>query len=129
MTCTASTGRFPGSTATAGSRTCCKTSARSVVKLDPSLHPKDIAALADAGLTAIHAVKKAIPVLGAGTRVVVIGAGGLGHIGIQCLKAYTPARDHRHRPVGEGAGAGRRDVGADETGQGRRHVRSRPSGR
>ena len=68
-----------------------KTSARSVVKLDPSLHPKDIAALADAGLTAIHAVKKAIPVLGAGTRVVVIGAGGLGHIGIQCLKAYTPA--------------------------------------
>ena len=55
------------------------------------LEPKDIAALADAGLTAIHAVKKAIPVLGAGTRVVVIGAGGLGHIGIQCLKAYTPA--------------------------------------
>ena len=42
------------------------TSARSVVKLDPSLHPTDIAALADAGLTAIHAVKKAIPVLGAG---------------------------------------------------------------
>ena len=26
-----------------------------------------------------------------GTRVVVIGAGGLGHIGIQCLKALTPA--------------------------------------
>ena len=49
-----------------------------------------IAALADAGLTAIHAVKKAIPVLGAGTKAVVIGAGGLGHIGIQCLKAYTP---------------------------------------
>ena len=41
-------------------------SARSVVKLDPSLHPTDIAALADAGLTAIHAVKKAIPMLGRG---------------------------------------------------------------
>ena len=68
-----------------------QTSARSVVKLDPSLEPKDIAALADAGLTAIHAVKKAIPVLGAGTKAVVIGAGGLGHIGIQCLRAYTPA--------------------------------------
>ncbi|GAC1666102.1 MAG: hypothetical protein NVS9B9_26990 [Ktedonobacteraceae bacterium] len=26
-----------------------------------------------------------------GTKVVVIGAGGLGHIGIQCLKALTPA--------------------------------------
>jgi NAD+-dependent secondary alcohol dehydrogenase Adh1 len=61
-----------------------------VVKLDPGLEPKDIAALADAGLTAIHAVKKAIPVLGPGTRAVVIGAGGLGHIGIQCLKAMTP---------------------------------------
>ena len=43
------------------------------------------------GLTAIHAVKKAIPVLGPGTRAVVIGAGGLGHIGIQCLQALTPA--------------------------------------
>jgi NAD+-dependent secondary alcohol dehydrogenase Adh1 len=61
------------------------------VKLDPSLEPKTIAALADAGLTAIHAVKKAIPVLGPGTRAVVIGAGGLGHIGIQCLRAMTPA--------------------------------------
>ena len=29
--------------------------------------------------------------LGAGTKAVVIGAGGLGHIGIQCLRAYTPA--------------------------------------
>ena len=26
-----------------------------------------------------------------GTHAVVIGAGGLGHIGIQCLKAMTPA--------------------------------------
>ena len=60
------------------------------MKLDPSLEPKDIAALADAGLTAIHAVKKAIPILGPGTRAVVIGAGGLGHIGIQCLRAMTP---------------------------------------
>jgi len=67
------------------------TSARSVIKLDPSLEPKDIAALADAGLTAIHAVKKTLPVLSPGTRAVVIGAGGLGHIGIQCLAAMTPA--------------------------------------
>src|SRR5919108_523333 len=61
------------------------------LKLDQGVDPKDIAALADAGLTAIHAVKKAIPVLGSGTRAVVIGAGGLGHIGIQCLRAMTPA--------------------------------------
>ena len=84
-------GRFPGINCDGGFADYLKTSAPSVVKLDPSLEPKDIAALADAGLTAIHAVKKAIPVLSAGTHAVVIGAGGLGHIGIQCLKAMTPA--------------------------------------
>src|ERR1700746_3502570 len=84
-------GSFPGINRDGGFAEFLLTSARSVVKLGRGLEPKDIAALADAGLTAIHAVKKAIPVLGAGTRVVVIGAGGLGHIGIQCLKAYTPA--------------------------------------
>jgi NAD+-dependent secondary alcohol dehydrogenase Adh1 len=82
-------GSFPGIDRDGGFADLLLTSARSVVKLDPSLEPKDIAALADAGLTAIHAVKKAIPVLGSGTRAVVIGAGGLGHIGIQCLKALT----------------------------------------
>src|SRR4051794_24752201 len=84
-------GSFPGIDRDGGFADFLLTSARSVVKLDPGLDPKDIAALADAGLTAIHAVKKAIPVLGAGTRAVVIGAGGLGHIGIQCLRAMTPA--------------------------------------
>ncbi len=84
------TGSFPGINRDGGFADFLLTSARSVVKLDPSLEPASIAALADAGLTAIHAVKKAIPVLGPGTRAVVIGAGGLGHIGIQCLKAMTP---------------------------------------
>jgi NAD+-dependent secondary alcohol dehydrogenase Adh1 len=84
-------GRFPGINQDGGFADFLLTSARSVIKLDPSLEPKDIAALADAGLTAIHAVKKALPVLGPGTRAVVIGAGGLGHIAIQCLVAMTPA--------------------------------------
>jgi NAD+-dependent secondary alcohol dehydrogenase Adh1 len=83
-------GSFPGINRDGGFADFLLTSARSVVKLGEGLAPKDIAALADAGLTAIHAVKKAIPVLGAGTHAVVIGAGGLGHIGIQCLRAYTP---------------------------------------
>jgi NAD+-dependent secondary alcohol dehydrogenase Adh1 len=82
-------GSFPGIDRDGGFADFLLTSARSVVKLDPSLEPTQIAALADAGLTAIHAVKKAIPILGPGTRTVVIGAGGLGHIGIQCLKALT----------------------------------------
>jgi len=67
------------------------TGARSVVKLDPSLQPAEVAALADAGLTAYHAVKKAVPLLYPGTTALVIGAGGLGHIGVQSLKAMTAA--------------------------------------
>jgi NAD+-dependent secondary alcohol dehydrogenase Adh1 len=67
------------------------TSARACVKLDPQTRPQDVAALADAGITAYHAVRKAIPLLYPGTTCVVIGAGGLGHIGIQCLAALTAA--------------------------------------
>ncbi len=80
------------------------------------------------GLTAIHAVKKAIPVLGAGTRAVVIGAGGLGHIGIQCLKAYTPAEIIVIDPS-EQALALAGEMGADHTVQGRRQRMSTRSGR
>jgi NAD+-dependent secondary alcohol dehydrogenase Adh1 len=50
-----------------------------------------VAALADAGITAYHAVRKALPLLYPGTSAVVIGAGGLGHIGIQCVAALTAA--------------------------------------
>ena len=50
----------------------------------------------------------------AGTRVVVIGAGGLGHIGIQCLKAYTPAEIIVIDPS-EKALALAKEVGADQT--------------
>jgi NAD+-dependent secondary alcohol dehydrogenase Adh1 len=58
----------------------------------PYTQPADVAALADAGLTAYHAVRKALPLLYPGTTCVVIGAGGLGHIGIQCLAATTSTR-------------------------------------
>ena len=65
------------------------TSARACVKLEPDTRPEDVAALADAGITAYHAVRKVIPLLHPGTTCTVIGAGGLGHIGIQCLAALT----------------------------------------
>ena len=107
MHCTNSA--FPGISTDGGFAELLKTTARSVVKLDPSLHPKDIAALADAGLTAYHAVKKAATILYPGSRAVVIGAGGLGHIGIQCLKAMTPAEIIVIDPSRARAGAGRRD--------------------
>jgi NAD+-dependent secondary alcohol dehydrogenase Adh1 len=83
--------RFPGIDSDGGMADLLLTTARSVIKLDPSLQPEDVAALADAGLTAYHAVRKAVPLLYPGTQVVVIGAGGLGHIGVQCLAAMTPA--------------------------------------
>jgi NAD+-dependent secondary alcohol dehydrogenase Adh1 len=68
------------------------TTARACVKLDPQTRPEDVAALADAGITAYHAVRKAIGLLHPGTTCVVIGAGGLGHIGIQCLTALTATK-------------------------------------
>lgn len=105
---------FPGLSTDGGFAEYLKTSARSVVKLDPSLHPRDIAALADAGLTAYHAVKKAAPLLYPGTHVVVIGSGGLGHIGIQTLKALTPAGVIVVDPS-EKALSLAKEIGADET--------------
>jgi NAD+-dependent secondary alcohol dehydrogenase Adh1 len=107
-------GSFPGINRDGGFADFLQTSARSVVKLAPGLEPKAIAALADAGLTAIHAVKKAIPVLSPGTHAVVIGAGGLGHIGVQCLKAMTPAEIIVIDPS-EPALALARELGADHT--------------
>ena len=84
--------RFPGLDSDGGMAEYLLTSARACVKLDPSTRPQDVAALADAGITAYHAVRKAVPLLYPGTTCVVIGAGGLGHIAIQCLAAMTATR-------------------------------------
>jgi NAD+-dependent secondary alcohol dehydrogenase Adh1 len=85
-------GVFPGLVADGGFADFLKTHARAVIKLPEGVEPVDVAAHADAGLTAYHAVKKAADILYPGTKAVVIGAGGgLGHIAIQCLKALTPA--------------------------------------
>jgi NAD+-dependent secondary alcohol dehydrogenase Adh1 len=83
---------FPGIDADGGMAELVKTSARSVVKLPAGVEPASVAALADAGLTAYHAVKKAVPLLHPGSTCVVMGAGGLGHIGIQCLRALSATR-------------------------------------
>ena len=107
-------GEFPGLSRDGGFADFLKTNARAVVKLDPVLEPRDIAALADAGLTAYHAVRKSVPYLYAGTKAVVMGAGGLGHIGIQCLKALTPAEVIVTDP-NERALSLAKEWGADET--------------
>ena len=82
---------FPGLNVDGGMTQQLRTNARAVVKLDAGLEPRQVAALADAGVTAYHAVRKAAETLYPGTHAVVIGAGGLGHIGVQSLAAITSA--------------------------------------
>ena len=113
-TCTARPAPSPGIDTDGGFAELLKTNARAVVKLDPAIAPQDVAAHADAGLTAYHAVKKAAAILEPGTRAVVIGAGGLGHIGIQCLKALTAAEIIVVDPL-EPALELARGLGADQT--------------
>ena len=68
-----------------------KTSVRNLIKIPNTLTPKDVAPFSDAGLTAYRVAKKATRHLLPGENCVIIGAGGLGHIAIQCLKAMCAA--------------------------------------
>lgn len=82
---------FPGINANGGYAELLHTTTRSLIKLPKSLSPKDVAPYTDAGLTAYRAAKKASRHLLPGEYAVVIGAGGLGHIGIQVLNALCAA--------------------------------------
>jgi len=55
------------------------------------LDPVENVSLTDAGLTPYHAIKASLTKLGPGSTAVVIGAGGLGHVAVQILRALTPA--------------------------------------
>ena len=82
---------FPGLNVDGGFAQYMRTVERSTLKLEEGLAPKEVAAYADAGLTAYRAVKKASALLPPGARCAVIGIGGLGHIGVQCLRATSGA--------------------------------------
>ena len=56
------------------------------------LDPRDAAPLSDAALTPYHAIKRSLHLLAPGSTAVVIGVGGLGHMGVQILRALSPAR-------------------------------------
>ena len=56
-----------------------------------NLDPREVAPLSDAGLTSYHAVKRSLHLLGPGSTAVVIGAGGLGQMAIQVLRALSAA--------------------------------------
>ena len=83
--------KFPGINANGGYAQYLLTGERALIKLPKSLTPKDVAPYTDAGLTAYRATKKASRHLLPGQYAVVIGAGGLGHIGIQVLNALCAA--------------------------------------
>jgi propanol-preferring alcohol dehydrogenase len=83
--------------------------ARWLVPLE-DLDPVDAAPLTDAGLTPYHAVKRSLPLLVPGSTAVVIGAGGLGHLAVQILRAVSPARiivvDERRAALEAATGVG-----------------------
>jgi propanol-preferring alcohol dehydrogenase len=64
---------------------------RHLVRVPDDLDLVDAAPLTDAGLTPYHAVKLSLPKLTPGSSVVVIGVGGLGHMGVQLLSALSGA--------------------------------------
>jgi NAD+-dependent secondary alcohol dehydrogenase Adh1 len=90
MYCTGSV--FPGVTVDGGYADFLRTVERSLVVLPPEIEPAAVAPYADAGITAFRAVRKAAAILRPGQTAVVVGVGGLGHIGIQLLREMTPAR-------------------------------------
>jgi len=62
--------------------------ARALVALQ-GLEPAEAAPLTDAGLTSYHAVKRSLDVLTPDAAALVIGVGGLGHMGVAYLRELT----------------------------------------
>jgi NAD+-dependent secondary alcohol dehydrogenase Adh1 len=56
---------------------------REIVPLPDGVDPIDVAPHSDAGITAYHAIKRISPLMLPGSTTVVLGAGGVGHIGLQ----------------------------------------------
>lgn len=65
---------------------------RHLVALPDGLDPVTAAPLTDAGLTSYHAIRRSWSKLTPDATVVLIGVGGLGHLGVQIARATTPAQ-------------------------------------
>jgi propanol-preferring alcohol dehydrogenase len=78
------------------------------------LDPRHAGPLTDAGATAYHAVRRALPHIDPGGTAVVLGAGGLGAFAVQFLRVLTAARVVAVDPAGDRL-AYATSVGAHET--------------
>ena len=65
---------------------------RHLVPLPDGLDPVTAAPLTDAGLTSYHAIRRSWPKLTPDATIVLIGVGGLGHVGVQIARATTAAQ-------------------------------------
>ena len=105
-------GLFPGLGLDGGFAEYFITNESSLIKLNTNVTPLEVAPMADAGITAYRAAKRAAGLVYPGAYVTVLGVGGLGHIAIQCLKHLCGARviavDRE-----PGAQALAKDLGAD----------------
>jgi NAD+-dependent secondary alcohol dehydrogenase Adh1 len=78
--------QFTGLTVDGGFAEYVVVSERSVVKLPPGSNPVEVAPYADAGVTAYHAIRRVAHLAVPGATAVVIGIGGVGHVGLQLLR-------------------------------------------
>jgi len=85
-------GLFPGLGLDGGFAEYFITNESSLIKLNTGITPIDVAPMADAGITAYRAAKRAARLVHPGAYVTVLGVGGLGHIAIQCLKQLCGSR-------------------------------------
>jgi propanol-preferring alcohol dehydrogenase len=79
-----------------------------------SLGPRDAAPLSDAALTSYHAINRSRQLLAPGSTAVVIGAGGLGQMAIQILRALSATTTIVAVHTGPDKLQTARQMGADE---------------
>lgn len=105
-------GQFPGLGLNGGFAEYFLTNERSLIRLNTNIAPLDVAPMADAGITAYRAAKRAARLLPPGSFCAVLGVGGLGHIALQVLREMSGCRTIAidREP---GAQALARDLGAD----------------